>query len=169
MTRFELLPDEKILISEPIHWKNYLSSATVFTVCAILFLIRSAAPQGCLLNLIAGENILPASASSLLGKLELLCEGALMLLCFTRMATVAFIRYYVTNKRIVVTTGFFTIKTQEMLISRCETVTLKQSVYERLFGCADLLCLAPGSVIVLDDVTHAERFKKLILSKMSNR
>lgn len=168
MKRFELLKDETILMEQPIHWKNYLSSGTFLLLCTVLFIVRAFNPDACLADLITG-NDKPSDASAVLGRLELISAGVLMVIFFMRAASVAFIRYYVTNRRIVATSGFFTIHTQEMLIERCETVFLRQSVYERAFGCADLLCIAPGSKIVLDDVTKAEAFKETIMKQLTQK
>lgn len=166
MKRFLPLNGEKTLIEAPIHWKNYLSSGTLFLVFGILFAFLTI-KNDCITNALTGKEIIQGDAAKILLGLELIFFGFIIMFAFGRAAKVACIRYYVTTERIISTNGFFTIKTKEMLIARCETVNIKQSVYERLFGCADILCQAPGSEIILDDVANADKFRKTILEQMS--
>jgi len=167
MKRFEPIDGEVILADEPIHWKNYIGSLCVLLLTALLLGVRTGKPDGCLLDwLPAGERLNDATRM-ILGHIELVIYFVALGAAYLRLAKVYFIRYYLTSKRIIVTTGFFTVRTVEMLIQRCETVNLKQNVVERLFGCADITCLAPGSSILLLDVKRAAEFKKLIMSYLT--
>ena len=168
MKRFSLLDGETVITEKPIHWKNYISSVTFFCVFLAGLVIRSAHPERCLADSLIKEAI-DSEASLVFGKIELLFYATATLFFFGRIAKISCIRYYVTNKRILVTSGFFTIRIGEMLISRCETVMLKQSIYERLFRCADLMCLAPGSNLYLEDVPDAERIRSTILNLIAQK
>lgn len=167
MKRFNLLPDETVLIETGIHWKNYLSSILLFVLCSVLFTIRAINPKDCIANAILKGGISSPEVIAFGAKIELVFFAFAILWLFGRIAKVACIRYYITDKRILVTTGFFTIHISEMLIARCETVTHIQSVYERLFRCADVYCYAPGSVLCLEDVPNAEGVRETILQLIS--
>lgn len=170
MKRFELLDDESVILEKPIHWKNYLLVSILFLTAIIIFSIRAIVPNDCIINLFLGEGErLNQETSAIIGKLELIATSFLVFFLIGRVTEVFFIRYYVTNKRIIMTRGFLTIKVTDMLIRRCETVKIKQSIYERIFKCADILCMAPGSMILLDDVTDAEQFKKAIMNQIARQ
>lgn len=169
MKRFNLLQDETVLIETGIHWKNYLSSILLFVLCSVLFTVRAINPKDCIANVILKGAISSPEAIIFGAKIELVFFAFAILWLFGRIAKVACIRYYITDKRILMTTGFFTIHITEMLIARCETVTHIQSVYERLFGCADIYCYAPGSILCLEDVPHAEGVRETILQLISQK
>lgn len=169
MNELSLLKDEKLIIKTMIHWKNYLLSGLVFLVSLIIFCVRIINPSSCLLETMAPEGTVTSQTALILSKAEMILCAFLAIFLADRLIKVAFIRYYVTNKRIVKSTGLFTVTYSEMLISRCETVKMKQNVIEGLFGCADIICLAPGSQILLLDVTRAEEFKNAILQQISQR
>ena len=168
MKRFNLLDGETVIIEKPIHWKNYLSSLVLFCLFLTGLIIRSRHPEGCIISKLVSDAI-NGEAAVLFGKIELLFCAIAVLFFFGRIAKISCIRYYVTNKRILMTSGFFTIRIAEMLISRCETVMLKQSIYERLFRCADLMCLAPGSSLYLEDVPNAEKIRTTILNLIAKK
>ena len=171
MKRFENLEGECLISEKPIHWKNYLSSLIFFTASFTMLIVRSFHMDRCLADLLVDTTKEPfdINAGTTMAWIEFLTFTATTIFFFTRLAKVACTRYYITNKRIIKTTGFFTIKISEMLIERCETVMIKQSIYERLFGCADILCLAPGSNLYLNDVPKAREFRKDIIQLISKQ
>ena len=166
---FEKLDGETILLQEPIHWKNYLGSGLMMLLCLVLLALRSAMPNKTLIGHLSGQDFFNSSGTHLLAVIEAVTLGMFIFYLFGRMAKVLCIRYYVTNRRIICLSGFFTIVMKEMRIERCETVELKQNVYERLFGCGDIICFAPGSEIILDDVRDAEHFKQTIMKLLTDR
>ena len=167
--RFELLEDEQIILEKPIHWKNYIVIGGLFLALCIFFIFRTANTSWSLLNALAGQKIVGPEVARLLSFLEAMAFAVLMGIVFIRIAAIMCIRYYVTNRRIIKTTGFFTIVNEEMMLMRCETVYLKSSIYERIFDCGDIFCLAPGSNIYLDDVPQPEEFKRTILNELAKK
>lgn len=166
---FQKLDGEEILLEEPIHWKNYLWSMTLLLLCIIMLLVRSATPEKTIIGFLAGGELFNREGTALISTIEMVTFSMFALYLFARIAKVACIRYFVTNKRIICLSGFFTIVMKEMRIERCETVQLKQNVYERLFNCGDIICFAPGSEILLDDVKDAERFKQTIMNLLTDK
>lgn len=169
MKRFELMPGERILSSEGIHWKNQLSSAALALLAlgaaAWRFTHRGA-------TLLSGLPISAETSARLLSG-ALLLEGLALLLLFMtallRMVRNAYIRYYLTDRRIVRVSGIVTVSVSDMLLSRVEMVLLNQNLYERLFNCGDIRCVSAGAELFLDDVRNARGFKASVMSLIENR
>ena len=157
------MKDEYIICSQPIHWKNYLLSSILMFVSIILISLRMGFPDKSLVNTITGTEILDDTIVSVTMAVEVFGLCLIIAALYARIIRVITIRYFVTNKRIIKVSGFLTKQKTEMMISRCETVYMKENIYERIFNCGDLLCMAPGSSIILDDVSNVEVFKLHIM------
>lgn len=168
MKRFELLDGERTVISESIHWKNRLLPAAGVLLSLTLLALRLRFMDTSVLNAASGMDIIDRRFQAVLSTLEALC---LLAMCFSsaiRLIRVSYTRYYVTTQRIISVSGILAVDYQEMLLSRCETVYLRQSVYERLFRSGDILCVSAGATLYLDDVHDAVAFKQTLMKLTSN-
>ena len=169
MKRFELLEDEKVLIDEPIHWKNYLTSLLTMTMCIFLMMLRWNLRDGNLINHFAGKVLVDPPVNRLLVLLEMFLLLSLFLASLVRTIDISYIHYYVTTRRIISTSGVINRQFSEMLLSRCEMVYLTQNAYERMYNCGDILCVSAGAQLFLDDVKDAVRFKQTLMDQLSKR
>lgn len=166
MNRFELLPDEKIVIETPKHWRNYILPTIAAAACIAAVWLRIKDPWSSLVN-----KFLPGTIPQKVVLILSFAEAALLIillaaLCFAMVDT-AYTRYYVTNKRIISVTGWFNVRIVEMRIDRVETVSLSQRPGERIFNSGDILCVCPGASIYLDDVFDARRFRQTVMRMVS--
>ena len=167
MNRFELLPGEKIIIANPKHWKNYIGPVAAAVACLAAAVLKLTQPEFNAINWILGKQYVPEAAATVISRLEavvLVVTAAAMALA---MVSIAFTRYYVTNQRIVAVAGWLNVRTSEMLLDRCETVSLSQRISERLFNSGDLLCISAGASIYLDDVYDARRFRQTVMAELT--
>lgn len=167
MNRFELLPDEQIVIENPKHWKNYILPVLAMWLCLAAIALRLRYMDINILNELTGYAIIPEFAVTALSYIEVLTFLVMVAALAFALADIAYTRYYVTNKRIVATAGFLNVRQNEMMLERCETVFLSQKVSERVFNSGDILCISAGAHIHLDDVYDARRFKQTIMTMIT--
>jgi membrane protein YdbS with pleckstrin-like domain len=164
--RFELLDGDRIIREEHIHWKNYLSSLLTVALCLVLVLVRMRFRSFSFINMLCGMNIVGPELNSIIIALE----GVLLLVAIFaalfRLMQVNYIKYYLTNRRIIITSGIVSRNFEEMLLEKCEMVYLHQNPYERMYDCGDIVCVSAGGSIMLDDVREALAFKKAVLEMM---
>ena len=165
--RIELFPNETIVLKERIHWKNYIFPGTILLCGLIMGLLRVTDMGTTFIEMLAGAPPLGDDATKIIATIELIAAICIRLMSLLRIIIISTVRYYVTSKRIISTWGFVTKSINEMLLARCETVLMHQSVSERLFQCGDIECIAPGSVIHLEDVYYPVRFKMTVMSEMA--
>lgn len=73
----------------------------------------------------------------------------------------------VTSKRVICKTGIISRKTNEMLISKIETVEMKQSILGRIFGYSVIKITGTGvSDVILKDVSSPFEVKKAIENQL---
>ena len=166
MRRILPLDGETVLIKENIHWREYLFPAAILAVSMILLLLRMKYPSTNLINILTGKNMLKIRLPAILLLTEALFLLGAASAAWVRITKMLYVRYYVTDKRIICMSGIMEVSYQEMLISRCEMVFLHQSPVESFFGSGDILCFSPGARIQLNDVRNAIRFKQTILTQM---
>lgn len=176
MRRFETMNGETVLISRPKHWKNYILPALSLLTCLIFASARWAYRSHTILELFpaitateSGRMIFE-SVFGIKGLLVLVEMAVVTMMSLQALVTVIDIsatRYYVTDKRVVATSGLLNVRICEILIKRIETVELNESVYERIFGSGDILIIAAGTNIYLDDVYDAREFKMTLVKQMS--
>ena len=165
MKRFETMPDERVIIDEGIHWKNMLSSVALAVLCVGAAALRLR---------FRGFHILPDSETThaladTLSTFLTLILTLLLLFAVIRIIRTSCIRYYVTDRRIIRTSGIINVSITEMMLSRVEMVILNQNPYERLFNCGDIRCVSAGAELFLDDVRNAREVKAKILELMPER
>lgn len=167
--RFELLPDEKIITDEPIHWKNYLSSLLAIALCTFLAMLRIHFRSFSIANRLIGSPLMPANLNRLFVIMELLVLLILIILLMLRTVDISYIHYYLTTKRVIATSGIINRQFSEMLLAKCEMVYLTQNAYERMYNCGDILCVSAGASLFLEDVKNAIAFKQRIMSLMAEQ
>lgn len=166
MNRFEPLPDEKIVLENPKHWKNYILPGLAVAACLAAVWLRLANPDASLLNYVSPGMVSPDIVLILSHGEAIVMLILILALCLSMVDT-AYTRYYVTNKRIVSVSGWLNVRILEMRLDKCETVSLSQRISERLFNSGDILCVGAGSTIYLDDVYAARRFRQTIMQMLA--
>ncbi len=167
--RIELLEGERIIIDEPIHWKNYLSSLLTMALGVFLILVRLDNKDASILNWIMHRRVLTPGQMRYVVTAEIVMLGLLIAGAFVRTVDISYIHYYVTNKRIIATSGVINRQFSEMLLNKCEMIYLNQNAYERMYSCGDILCVTAGSSLFLDDVKDAVAFKQRLMQLLSER
>lgn len=167
--RFEPLEGERIIVDEPIHWKNHLTSVLAMTLGLFLTMVRIHLKEKSLLNHVTGAIIVPAEVNRVAVLIEITLLLLVVLWAFLRTVDISYIHYYLTNKRIISVSGVIHRTFSEMLLSRCEMVYLNQNPYERMYNCGDILCVSAGAQLFLDDVVNAVAFKQTLMSLLSEQ
>lgn len=116
--RIELLEGERILIDEPIHWKNYLSSLLTMALGVFLILVRLDDKDASVLNWIMHRQILTPEHMRYVVTAEIAMLALLIAGAFVRTVDISYIHYYVTNKRIIATSGVINRQFSEMLLNK---------------------------------------------------
>lgn len=77
-----------------------------------------------------------------------------------RLATTEFV---VTNRRVMLKTGFFQVKVEELTLGSVEGAELDQSLIGRIFGFGKLTMRGKGDThIVFPDMAHASAFRSAV-------
>lgn len=88
---------------------------------------------------------------------------SLILIGIAPLLKLVFTEYGLTNKRIVVKTGIIGRSTEELKLSKVETVKLRQSILGRIFGFGDVVLSGTGaSNLVLKTVSGPIEVKRTI-------
>ncbi|MDA0303540.1 MAG: PH domain-containing protein [Bacteroidetes bacterium] len=88
---------------------------------------------------------------------------SLILIGIAPLLKLVFTEYGLTNKRIVVKTGIIGRSTEELKLSKVETVELRQSILGRIFGFGDVVLSGTGaSNLVLKTVSGPIEVKRTI-------
>jgi len=167
MNRFEPLPGEKIILENPKHWKNYILPGLAMAACLGGIALRLSHPEANVINLLMPGTI-PAAAVLVISYGEAIVLMLLLVALGAAMVDLAHTRYYVTNRRIVSTSGWLNVRMSEMLLERVETVALSQKLSERMFNSGDILCVSAGASIYLDDVYDARGFRQRVMEEMTS-
>tara|TARA_B110000285_G_scaffold85647_1_gene98304 strand:- start:71 stop:445 length:375 start_codon:yes stop_codon:yes gene_type:complete len=89
--------------------------------------------------------------------------SSLVLIGIPSLLKLVFTEYSLTNKRIVVKTGIIGRSTEELKLSKVETVELRQSILGRIFGFGNIVLSGTGaSNLVLKTVADPVQVKKTI-------
>lgn len=167
-TRFTLFPDERVIVSTRIHWINLIVPGVLLIAGFSALLLKIMHSDVSLINLVAKQALIQQEWqkwTSLLGYILLVLFLLKQMLV---LADLLLTRYYVTNKRVISISGVFNISMSEMLLDRCETVSLSQNFLERIFNIGDIVVLSAGSSMVLNDVPSVNDFRMKLL-EMSSR
>lgn len=83
----------------------------------------------------------------------------------------SFTRYYLTEEKMIVDTGFLSRKEDEIRLYRIMDITLKCSLWERLFGLGTIHCCTADKTSPELDILHIKDAKRVkeMLSDMVER
>src|SRR5437899_1151662 len=146
-----LIQGEKVTYRAPLHWKVWMGPlflSVVFLAAAVLVFRQgwsgTEIPRvywiwGAILVLIAVIPIVKA------------------------WTTVSSSEFTVTNKRVILKTGFIHNKTAEMFLSKIESVGVDQTILGRIFGYGSIeLRGTGGSLEPFSDISHPLEFRRQI-------
>ena len=162
--RFTLFPEEKVIMVTRLHWINIIAPGIIAIATMTGLWWRCTNIDFSLFNYIFQKELIPLEYqyhASLIGAVILLL---LHLKAIVSIIASLLTRYYITDRRIIITSGILTVTLSEMLLSRCETVTLSQNVLERLLGSGDIMILSAGASLILNDVPEVNSFRMTILN-----
>ncbi len=96
-------------------------------------------------------------------KWKLICSGILLLLAIIW----AFVvnngkRYIVTNKRVIEKTGIIRRQSVELMLRKCESVQVNQSIAGRIFGYGDVIVTTGEDSSVYEYIWHPVKFSTQI-------
>jgi uncharacterized membrane protein YdbT with pleckstrin-like domain len=130
-----LMPNEKVLFSGRVHPAIFISSAImVFVTLGVFVLGLSYSGSGG-----GSDSSFPQSSGTQLIGSFFLCVSAFFFLYSVLLGLQAFIimfttEFAVTNRRVIAKTGFIRRHTLEMLLSKIESVSVKQGILGRLLN-----------------------------------
>jgi len=139
-----LIDGEEILQTTRLHWLLFLNPFLVFlgAVTSQLFLDTT------MMNLIS----------------QFLCAIVLIMLVQS-LFYFYFTEIVVTNKRIIVKTGFFTINTNEILFKKVESIDLEQNIIDRMFSRGNVKIKGTGDTHMnISGILNPVSFKNKVLS-----
>ena len=160
------MENEKVIKSIGIHWKNYIFPSLVVALTELSILVRYQLMDVSVINTYLGKAIgarpVTPEVQHLLSLMEIVLLAALLLKAIIKIIETAYIRYTLTDRRIIVKRGVLAKSENEMILSSCWNVQMTQSLYERLFNTGDLLLCSAAASFFLDDVRNVREFKALI-------
>ena len=137
-----LLPDEAIVYKARLHWAIFWKSCALVSSEAFFLLIQP----------IAGAVVIAIGVFGALSPI-------------TAYSTSEF---PVTNKRVIIKTGFLRRKTLELLLRHVETISVDQSIAGRIFNFGSVTLTGSGGVKeVLDNVFAPLEFRRRIQGEAS--
>lgn len=166
--RINLLEGEKIILENPIHWRNYIAPVAAMIACLIGIALRLSYKEFNLINKIEPGTI-SKDMIYLFSYGEVIIMAILLLVLSIHLIKLAYTRYYLTNKRVIKITGWVNVLMSDMLLERIETISLSQRFFERIFDSGDLLCVSAGATIYLDDVYDARGFRQTVINEMTTK
>lgn len=169
MKRFELLPDETLLICQPKHWRNVIMPFLTIGLSFFVLFNRILQPELNVINGIIRRDLVPESVNKIFVAIEAITALAVIFVMVYKILSFSYTRYYVTDRRIIAISGMLEVSYQEMLLNKCEMVYLHMDVVENIFSSGDIVCVSAGTNIVLNDVYNAVAFKQEILKLISER
>ena len=123
-----LMPGEEVTYRATLHWIIYAGAATLGLLGVILFVAISGRELAPLMGLGAGLVVL---------------AGVVAFFDWLRVKTSEFA---VTNKRVIIKTGFIRRHTLELLLRQVEAISVDQSLTGRLLGFGSLTLTGTGGV-----------------------
>lgn len=71
-------------------------------------------------------------------------------------------KYILMTNKIVIQTGFFTRTTESFELSKINTMSLKQTLWQRILKSGDVILAVPGKTVPIEKITHPEEFVDII-------
>lgn len=162
--------NEKVIKKTGMHWKNYLLPTATLIVCELLLLWRLENKTRSLLPILTGISIdIPVEIMKMLVVVEIFCLVIMIFGAMKRICEVAFTVYTLTTERIIINSGVFNVRENEMNLRSCWNIEMTQTLYERIFNTGDLLLCSAAASFYLDDVRRVREFKETINDLIVNR
>jgi uncharacterized membrane protein YdbT with pleckstrin-like domain len=127
-----LMPNEKILFSARIHPAIFLPSIFTFalTLVICIYAFNLAGRQGMISSTPSGSSLLSGMVLCFSGILFLYSLMLLLEEIIIKLTT----EFAVTNRRVIAKTGFIRRHTLEMLLSKIESVAVRQGILGRILN-----------------------------------
>lgn len=161
------MPDEKIVLSRAKHWRNYILPGLTL-IMAIVIMKMTNMMTATIIDqtyeiIMQGVQRDSSQAEDLMMMMSIIIKSSaivILLISLNSILDVMYTCYVITDKRVLMTSGFLKVRTSEMALTRCETISLTQKVHERIFSTGDLLIVTAGASIYMDDVTKVVEFRR---------
>jgi hypothetical protein len=130
-----LTPNEKILFTAKVHKAVYLASIFIFLIALVMFIISL--PMAIRVS-VGGTPMPETTVNNLIGS-SILCTSLFVFFYAILLALEATIlilttEFAVTNKRIIAKSGFIRIHTLEILLSKVESIDIKEPILGRILN-----------------------------------
>jgi len=164
---------ERTLYCGRIHFKNYMAPAAALLALTAIFFTRAANHDGTTAIEMAAaltgvpSLIPPHGVKIMLLTLEQILTAIFMAHFCGRMARLSAIRYRITDRRLMRTTGWLTTNVTQVSLQRCRMVNVKQNVIEKIFRTGDVTVATTEGTIYLEDVPDVQRFAEIINERLS--
>ena len=157
-----LIPGETIQYQTKLHWivmLGHVATAAVFELLAITLLIVSFSSSG-------SATGAPSRGVMLLGALLFFLVGAIFFIVGLLKRNVT--EMAVTNKRVIVKTGFAERRTNEILLSRIESVVVDEPALGRILGYGTVIVRGTGGTPeVFEKIYQPLKFRQQVQSQIA--
>lgn len=161
--RFTLFDGEKVILTTGLHWINLIIPTLMSFLFAALLIFRCMNMKLSLINILTNHAVIPSEYQRTAALTGALLLFIILMNFLVRIAITLLTRYFITDKRVIITSGLLTIRLSEMLLDRCETVTLSQNILERILDTGDIMIISAGSSLILKDVPEVNSFRMQII------
>lgn len=145
--------DEEVVEHFNLHWTNWIVVwmmgllAALFFASSFIFNFR--------LGRVAGELVLLGVA------------GICLLLVITNTISLKCIEIGLTTRRIIYKRGLIARHTEEIRLSKVETIEIRQSIFQRILGAGSVIATGTGaSDVILKDVDETLDLKRVIEDRL---
>jgi uncharacterized membrane protein YdbT with pleckstrin-like domain len=157
-----LIPGETIQYQTKLHWivmLGHVATAAVFELLAIIFLVVSFSSSG-------GAKAVPSRGVMLLGALLFFVIGGIFFIVGLLKRNVT--EMAVTNKRVIVKTGLAERRTNEILLSRIESVVVDEPALGRILGYGTVIVRGTGGTPeVFQKIQDPLKFRQQVQSQIA--
>jgi uncharacterized membrane protein YdbT with pleckstrin-like domain len=157
-----LIPGETVQYQTKLHWivmLGHLATAAVFELLAITFLIASVSSS-------RGAKVVPSPGVIYWGALLFFVIGAIFFTIGLLKRNVT--EMAVTNKRVIVKTGLTERRTNEILLSRIESVVVDEPAMGRILGYGTVIVRGTGgSPEVFQKIQNPLKFREQVQSQIA--
>jgi uncharacterized membrane protein YdbT with pleckstrin-like domain len=152
-----LIPGETVQYQTKLHWivmLGHLAISAVFELLAITFLVASFSKS-------AGAKGMPSHSAVYLGALICFLIGGVLFFIGLLKRNVT--EMAVTNKRVIVKTGLAERRTNEILLSRIESVVVDEPAIGRILGYGTVIVRGTGGTPeIFEKIYHPLEFREQV-------
>lgn len=157
-----LIPGEAVRYQTKLHWivmLGHVLTAAVFELLAVTFLIVSFSSSG-------HTKGVPSRGVMLLGALLFFVIGGIFFIVGLLKRNVT--EMAVTNKRVIVKSGLTERRTNEILLSRIESVVVDEPAMGRILGYGTVIVRGTGGTPeVFEKIYHPLQFRQQVQSQIA--